>query len=129
MRPGVTRGAVYLRHATQRIRVLHPAAVDMTLHDGAVVQQEPQPLRYQQVPRIGTQPVQPFIKGRLGTRKRLQAHGADDIGSLETEMQPLYAFDREGQDELPERPLQLGAAATHAAAVGGRQIHLAYRSA
>jgi gliding motility-associated-like protein len=91
---------VDLWHTAQRIGVLDPAAVDMALHDSAVTQETPQPLRHQQAAVVRAQAMEAFVKRSLGTRQGFQAHGADDVRGFQAVVKPLYGLYGKSKNEL-----------------------------
>ncbi len=78
-RKRVARGAVDLRHAAQRVRVLHLAAVGVALHDLALGEERAQVAGADLLPGVGAHPHQALVEGAPRSLERLQADGAGDV--------------------------------------------------
>ena len=75
----ITRGPVYLRHAAQRVRVLHLATVFVRRHDWTATKQHAQVFRRHRLPRMRSRRMNARIESLRRPKQRLQRHRARDI--------------------------------------------------
>jgi hypothetical protein len=96
VRAGVAGGAVHLRRAAQRVRVLDPVAVRpaVTGHDRAVRHDRPQVGGRRALARVRAQCLQVVGEHPVGTELRLHAHRGGDVGGAQ---QPVQIGQRQHQ--------------------------------
>jgi hypothetical protein len=95
-RERVARRAVHLRHAAQRVGVLHArVAVAVALADLALGQQRAQALGAGRLPGVRPRAHDRRVKGVGRAAQRLEGHGASHVGRLH---RPLGAEERERAD-------------------------------
>ncbi len=77
---GVPRRAVHLRHAPERVRVLHFVTVGVALRDLRVRQERAQVVRALGLPRMRAHALDPRVERARRALQRLEAHRAHDVG-------------------------------------------------
>src|SRR5690606_11559059 len=90
--PCVSRCTMHLGHASERIRILHAATIDVTLHNGGVFQQFTEALCHGAVSIVRTQFVQAFVERSLGAGERFETHCSDDVCSVEAVAHALHSL-------------------------------------
>ena len=77
----VARGAVHLRRAAQRVRVLHARVADTVAGDDRASRRAPVRLRgADRLAELRAQRLQVGGEGAVGAEQRLDAHRRDDVG-------------------------------------------------
>ena len=82
MGEGVAHRAVHLRHAAQRIGILHPRAVTMRLANAAAFEHLAQVLGGFYLPGVWTSFVNTVVEGHIGATQGVEGHGSNHVGGV-----------------------------------------------
>ena len=82
MGEGVAHRAMHLRHAAQRVGILHLLALEVRLANDAAFQHAAQVLRHQQLPGMRARLMNALVEGDVGALQRVQRESAQHVGGV-----------------------------------------------
>ena len=100
MGEGVAHRAVHLRHAAQRVGVLHLLAFQVRFANHAAFQHAAQVLRYQQLSGMRARLVNALVEGDIGAFQRVEGERSDNVGGVGQNVGLQHRQQADGQHGL-----------------------------